>query len=410
MKSKRKGSSFNSLSSKRQLESVFLFTTGKCNMKCVQCFYADDMAKKNPDLSFDEIRRLSETAGSIKRLWLSGGEPTLRDDLPEIIEMFYKNNGITDINFPTNAVKADRLIEWVARLRKSCPDCNITISISMDGFGDTHDKQRGLESFYTTAAALKKLDEHFGDDGHVLKNMATVVTKYNVDEILDFVAWVYGRFNVSTHTIEAARGNTREQGVKILTEKSMSEIQDRIAPYYLLYAKRIGAGMNFIGRGLTKFFYVGLIRAWFNMRVRNLEKPTCWGMDCTAGETSLVIDYDGRFRACEIREPVGRVQDYDCDVQKIMSGDAMRNEVAAIGHGYTANCWCTHGCWIMSSMNFNPGKMISMLVKANRETKRLSKGNNVVPDEATLRGFEEKYGLDRDRLEKIGLVKAAGSA
>jgi len=154
MKSKRKGSSFNSLSSKRQLESVFLFTTGKCNSKCVQCFYADDMAKKNLDLSFDEIRRLSETAGSIKRLWLSGGEPTLRDDLPEIIEMFYKNNGITDINFPTNAIETDRLIEWVARLRKSCPDCNITISISMDGFGDTHDKQRGVESFYTTAAAL----------------------------------------------------------------------------------------------------------------------------------------------------------------------------------------------------------------------------------------------------------------
>jgi len=410
MKSKRKGSSFNSLSSKRQLESVFLFTTGKCNMKCVQCFYADDMAKRNDDLSFDEIKRLSETAGSIKRLWLSGGEPTLREDLPEIIEMFYKNNGITDINFPTNAIMTDRLIEWVKRLRKSCPDCNITISISMDGFGDTHDKQRGVESFYTTAAALKKLDEHFGDDGHVLKNMATVVTKYNVDQILDFVAWVYGRFNVSTHTIEAARGNTREEGVKVLTEKSMTEIQDKIAPFYLLYAKRIGAGMNFIGRGLTKFFYVGLMRAWFNMRVKNLEKPTCWGMDCTAGETSLVIDYDGRFRACEIREPVGRVQDYDCDVQKIMSGEAMRNEVATIGHGYKANCWCTHGCWIMSSMNFNPGKMISMLIKANKETKLLSQGKNVAPDEATLRGLEEKYGLDRERLEKIGLVKAAGAA
>jgi len=155
---------------------------------------------------------------------------------------------------------------------------------------------------------------------------------------------------------------------------------------------------------------VGLMRAWFNMRVKNLEKPTCWGMDCTAGETSLVIDYDGRFRACEIREPVGRVQDYDCDVQALMSGEAMRNEVATIGHGYKANCWCTHGCWIMSSMNFNPGKMISMLIKANKETKRLSQGKSVAPDEAMLRGLEEKYKLDRERLEKIGLVKAVGAA
>ena len=107
---------------------------------------------------------------------------------------------------------------------------------------------------------------------------------------------------------------------------------------------------------------------------------------------------------------MGRVQDYDCDVQKLMSGEAMRNEIAAIGHGYAANCWCTHGCWIMSSMNFNPGKMISMLIKANKETKRLSQGKSVAPVEATLRGLEEKYGLDREKLGKIGLVKAAGAA
>jgi MoaA/NifB/PqqE/SkfB family radical SAM enzyme len=404
MKSKRKGSSFNSLNSKRQLESVFLFTTGKCNAKCVQCFYANDMAKKAVDLSFDEIKKISETAGSIKRLWLSGGEPTLREDLPEIIEMFYKNNHITDINFPTNALKADRLVEWVTRLRKSCPDCNLTISVSYDGFGETHDTQRGVNSFYITAAALKKLNDAFKDDGHVLTNIATVVTKYNVNEILDFVAWVYGRFNVSTHTIEAARGVTREEGVKIVTEKSMQEIQDKIAPYYFLYAKRIGAGMNFIGRGLTKFFYVGLMQAWSNIRVKNLEKPTCWNMDCTAGETSLVIDYDGRFRACEIREPIGNVKDYNCDIKAIMSSEAMKKEIEAIGHGYTANCWCTHGCWIMSSMNFNPGKMISMLIKANKEMKRLSKKTPIAVNEDILRGLEAKYHLDTGKLEQIGIT------
>jgi MoaA/NifB/PqqE/SkfB family radical SAM enzyme len=359
------------------------------------------MEMKNPDLSFDEIKMLSQTAGRIKRLWLSGGEPTLREDLPEIIEMFYKNNGITDINLPTNATKPDRLIEWITRLRKSCPDCNLTVSVSLDGFGETHDKQRGLESFYNTVAALKKLDENFRDDGHVLKNIATVITKYNVAQIMDFMAWVYGRLNVSTHTIEAARGITREVGVKVLTEKSMSEIQDRIAPYYLMYAKRIGEGMNFLGRGLTKFFYVGLMRAWNNMRVKNLEKPCSWGMDCTAGETSLVIDYDGRFRACEIREPVGNVKDYNCNVQAIMSGEAMKKEIDTIGHGYKANCWCTHGCWIMSSMNFNPGKMVSMLIKANSEVKKLAKQNRVLIDEAMLQSLETKYRLDREKLSRV---------
>jgi MoaA/NifB/PqqE/SkfB family radical SAM enzyme len=324
--------------------------------------------------------------------------------------MFYKNNHITDINFPSNGMKTARLIEWLKRLRKNCPDCNISISISLDGFGRTHDTQRGVPSFYIAAETLRQIDENFRDDGHVIKNIATVITKYNVEEILDFVAWVYGRFNVSTHTIEAARGVTREDGVKVLTEKSLMEIQDNIAPYYLLYAKRIGEGMNIIGRGLTKFFYVGLMRAMYNIRAQNLEKPTPWKMDCTAGETTLVIDYDGRFRACELRDPIGNVKDYGCDVQKIMHGEAMKKEIETIGYGYKANCWCTHGCWIMSSITFNPGKMISMLIKANKETKKLS-GTPISIDEAKLRELETKYHLDLDKLGRIGLIeKTAGAA
>ncbi|MDR1898767.1 MAG: radical SAM protein, partial [Treponema sp.] len=295
--------------------------------------------------------------------------------------------------------------DWLRRIRRNCPDSNIAISISLDGFGETHDVQRGVPSFYRAAETLKKIDDNFRDDGHVIKNIATVITKYNVREIIDFVTWVYGRFNVSTHTIEAARGMTREAGVKALTEESLREIQDAIAPFYPLYAKRIGAGMNAIGRGLTKFFYVGLMRTMYNIRAANLEKPACWNMDCTAGETTLVVDYDGRFRSCELREPIGNVKDYGCDMRKILYGDAMKKEIEEIGYGYKANCWCTHGCWIMSSITFNPGKMIGMLIKSNREIKRLS-GRPAAVSEAALRELEAKYRIDRDRLAEIGLIPA----
>ena len=193
----------------------------------------------------------------------------------------------------------------------------------------------------------------------------------------------------------------------MLTEESLRKIQDTIAPFYLLYAKRIGEGMNAIGRGLTKFFYVGLMRTMYNIRAANLEKPACWKMDCTAGETTLVIDYDGRFRSCELREPIGNVKDYGCDVRKILYGDAMKQEIEAIGHGYKANCWCTHGCWIMSSITFNPGKMIGMLIKSNRETKRLVRP--LALDEAVLEELEAKYRIDRDRLAQIGLVSPSAA-
>ncbi|GHV13734.1 hypothetical protein FACS189491_09090 [Spirochaetia bacterium] len=390
------------------MESIFLFTTGKCNAKCAMCFYANDMAQKEPDLSFEEIKKLSETAGNFKRLWLSGGEPTLREELPEIIEMFYRNNHITDVNMPSNGMKPGRVVEWLKRIRQNCPDLNISISISFDGFGATHDTQRGVASFYKAAETLKQLDDNFRDDGHVIKGCATVITKYNVEEVQDFVAWVYGRFHLTTHTIEAARGMTREDGVKVLNEGSLRRIQDDIAPYYTLYAKRVGDGMSGIARIITKYFYVGLMRTMYNIRATNLDKPTPWGMDCTAGETTLVIDYDGRFRSCELRPPLGKVQDYACNVQDIMKSPAMKKEIADIGHGYKANCWCTHGCWIMSSLNFNPGMMISKIIKSNGEVKKLKK--LVTVDEKMLQALEAKYHLDTDKLAEIGIIQGVQKA
>ncbi|MDR1402965.1 MAG: radical SAM protein [Tannerellaceae bacterium] len=403
MKTKRAGSSFQKMSSDRKLESVFLFVTGKCNAKCKMCFYADDMEKKEQDLTFDEIRKLSESAGEFNRLWLSGGEPTLRDELPGIIEMFYTNNHIKDANIPTNGLRGDRVVEWVKRLRNSCPDLNITVSVSLDGFGRTHDTQRGVPgNFYKTVETLKKVDENFAHDGKVLKNIATVITRYNLEEIIDFMMWSFGRLNVLTHTIEAARGMTREDGVKILTEKSLLELQDKIVPFYAAYANRMAEGVTGFRKRVTRFFYLGLIRAMYTIRAGNIDKPTPWGMDCTAGETTLVIDYDGRFRSCELRQPIGNVKDYDYNVQEIMYAQAMKKEVSEIGHGYAANCWCTHGCWIMSSIVFNPGKMVSKIYKGYRQTKKLSKPLNL--SEQLLTDLELKYSLDRGKLAQIGIL------
>jgi hypothetical protein len=144
----------------------------------------------------------------------------------------------------------------------------------------------------------------------------------------------------------------------------------------------------------------------YNIRAENIDHPTHWGMDCTAGETTLVIDYDGRFRSCELREPIGKVQDYGCDVQKIMKGDAMIKEIVEIGHGYKANCWCTHGCWVMASLGFNPGKMVSRCLSGYNEVKKLAKTKEITISEADLLGLEDKYHLDRAKLKEIGVLKA----
>jgi hypothetical protein len=89
-----------------------------------------------------------------------------------------------------------------------------------------------------------------------------------------------------------------------------------------------------------------------------------------------------------------------------MKSDAMKKEIKEVGHGYTANCWCTHGCWIMASLNFNPGKMVANLFKSHAEAKKLQKLYPVNISDAILRDIETRYNLDTDRLKKIGVIAA----
>src|ERR671929_211073 len=77
----------------RRLGTVIFFITSRCNAKCETCFYHEELNRPG-DMTFEEIARVSRTMPAITDLWLSGGEPTLRHDASEIIQLFVENNGL----------------------------------------------------------------------------------------------------------------------------------------------------------------------------------------------------------------------------------------------------------------------------------------------------------------------------
>jgi hypothetical protein len=48
----------------------------------------------------------------------------------------------------------------------------------------------------------------------------------------------------------------------------------------------------------------------------------------------------------------------------------MTEEIHAVGGGKRADCWCTHGCWIMSSMKFSPRALLFRIPAAYRRNKK----------------------------------------
>src|SRR5438128_2735573 len=71
---------------------LIVFINSICNLTCEHCFYWSSLNKKD-DLTFEEFDRLTAELGRIENLNLSGGEPFLRPDFAEIVDLFITRNG-----------------------------------------------------------------------------------------------------------------------------------------------------------------------------------------------------------------------------------------------------------------------------------------------------------------------------
>src|SRR6266536_2003503 len=96
----------------KRLGTVILFVTSRCNAFCKTCFYHEELNRPG-DMTFAQLRMISCTMPPITDLWLSGGEPTLRRDVPEIIDMFVDHNHVKRVIIPTNALIKSRVYEIV---------------------------------------------------------------------------------------------------------------------------------------------------------------------------------------------------------------------------------------------------------------------------------------------------------
>ena len=92
----------------RQHNNLRISVTARCNIRCFYCMPADNVQFMNRSelLTFEEIERFVRVAAGlgINKLRLTGGEPLVRRDLPELIRRISKVEGITDIGLTTNGI------------------------------------------------------------------------------------------------------------------------------------------------------------------------------------------------------------------------------------------------------------------------------------------------------------------
>ena len=334
-----------------ELESLFLFVTSTCNSLCRTCFYWEEL-NQGHDLSFEQIARISATAPQFHKLWLSGGEPFMRKELAEIIELFYRNNGVRALNLPTNGLLPKKLETVIDYLLERCPELVIDLNFSLDGLANTHDAIRGVpNNFEKTVSTMEMAAERWKDEPRLRRNVATVITSENYRELVALGLKLMRDSDLDGQYFEIIRGDPMDPELKKIPLPDLQELHARLMCFHEQYADHLFGHLAFPARSMARMFYLGTLKFHFNIHERNHYGNDAWAMPCTAGQTTIVIDHDGHFRSCELRSKLGRVQDFDFDLTAALHSPQMQAEVAAIPG---AKCWCTHSCWIHSSSKFSP--------------------------------------------------------
>jgi cyclic pyranopterin phosphate synthase len=148
----------------RVIEYLRISVTDRCNYRCGYCIPEEGVARaaRADVLTFEEIAALARVfvGQGVRRLRLTGGEPTVRRDLPTLAALLRAIPGVDDLALSTNG---HRLVELAAPLRAAGVD---RLNVSLDtldaerfsrvtGRGELRPVLDGLEAARAVGFAIK---------------------------------------------------------------------------------------------------------------------------------------------------------------------------------------------------------------------------------------------------------------
>lgn len=281
-------------------------------------------------------------------LWVafSGGEIYLRDDLVEISGIFYKNNKPAIMLFPTNGLLPELIKERTEQILKRCPKSIIAVKLSVDGLNAAHDELRNTPgSFDKTMQTYRLLEKLVDKYPNFELGINTVFCSENQDAMDDLIDFAGSLKNIKTHTISLIRGKLKDDSYKKVDYKKYhnaikrleDNLKNKTSSAYRFRGARIKAAQDILQRRL--------------IHQTMLEQKRL--IPCYAGILNLVLTENGDIYPCEIlTESFGNARNYDYNLAKVIQSEKARRIIHSIQE---KQCFCTHECYLMTNILFNPG-------------------------------------------------------
>jgi MoaA/NifB/PqqE/SkfB family radical SAM enzyme len=297
------------------IDAVFA-TTYRCNARCQMCNIW--RVKEHDDLRPAEYENIPDT---LRHINISGGEPFLRADLPEIVRVISGRNPRAHILVSSNGFQPARTVDSVRQMLRY--HRRLGVGISIDGIGDKHDEVRGIPGAYAKSTeTIRRLRADVGlKDIRVAftlqdSNAGHLLPVYELSRQLGVqFTWVVAQ--TSPHYFQNASAAGHWTGATPLDVPALELMRRQLrSPHPKDWARA--------------FFSLGnLRRAWQQPRP----------IQCRAGARFFFVAPHGEVHACNARSlPLGNIRTQRwSEIWTSRAADDVRDTVSR----------CTDHCWMV---------------------------------------------------------------
>jgi GTP 3',8-cyclase len=268
----------------RKIHYLRISLTDHCNLRCVYCMPEDMTFRPNAEMmQDDEVRQLVRmfTQLGFDKYRLTGGEPTVRANIVELVRDIAQTPGVRSVSMTTNGVLLSRLAQPLAdaglqRVNISVDTLDLQKFRRLTRWGNLDQVWAGIE-----AAELAGLTP--------IKINAVVVRGYNEADVVDLAQLtIQHPWQVRFIEMMPFAGATDLQTTQLVTA---SEIQERIQAVNGPLEQVNGGKLD----GEARLFRFPGARGDVGF-ISSVTSPFC--ASCTRARLTA----DGRLRLCLLRE------------------------------------------------------------------------------------------------------------